>query len=268
MIKLIITDIDGTLVSEGSADINPEYFTVIKELTDRGIVFVVASGRHLMGVRTVFQPILDKVWVLSQNGGAISHGHDSRILKPIPREWICEFWDDISQHGEADVFSETADLAYCPHEDSELYRRLTEGYGFTTIATGSYHQIPEDTYSMVTIFHPVSGEAFCNQYMTEKWKDRLSLLPSGKNWVDCVMPGISKGNGLLQLCKDLHISPQDTIAFGDNFNDISMLQAAGRGYAVDTARPEVQEAADHVIPGYASDGVLQVLKEILADLAE
>lgn len=56
------------------------------------------------------------------------------------------------------------------------------------------------------------------------------------------------------------ISREETIAFGDNINDIAMLEYAGKGYAVDTARKETKEAADEIIPGYAEDGVLKVLK--------
>ena len=53
------------------------------------------------------------------------------------------------------------------------------------------------------------------------------------------------------------------IAFGDNLNDISMIQSAGKGYAVNTAREETKKAADEVIPGYAENGVLEVLKTFL-----
>uniref|UniRef100_UPI003FEE8117 HAD family hydrolase n=1 Tax=Anaerobutyricum hallii TaxID=39488 RepID=UPI003FEE8117 len=53
------------------------------------------------------------------------------------------------------------------------------------------------------------------------------------------------------------------MAFGDNLNDISMIQSAGKGYAVNTAREETKKAADEVIPGYAENGVLEVLKTFL-----
>ena len=47
MVKLIMTDIDGTLIPDGTMDINPEYFEVIEKLVEKGIIFVVASGRHM-----------------------------------------------------------------------------------------------------------------------------------------------------------------------------------------------------------------------------
>ena len=64
MIKLIVSDIDGTLVPEGNTDLNPEYLEVIKKLTEKGIVFAAASGRHASSINAVFrtmEPVLKKM---------------------------------------------------------------------------------------------------------------------------------------------------------------------------------------------------------------
>lgn len=90
---------------------------------------------------------------------------------------------------------------------------------------------------------------------------KIKFLTSGKYWVDIVMPEVGKGTALEEICSQLGISPEETIAFGDNLNDISMIQSAGKGgYAVNTAREETKKAADEVIPSYAENGVLEVLK--------
>ena len=54
MIKLIATDVDGTLVKDGTMTINPEYMTVIRKLTEMGITFVVCSGRQYDSERKLF----------------------------------------------------------------------------------------------------------------------------------------------------------------------------------------------------------------------
>ena len=77
------------------------------------------------------------------------------------------------------------------------------------------------------------------------------------------MPGICKGGAVRSLCARLGINPSEAIAFGDQINDISMLEIVGTSYAVDNARPETKQAADFIIPGYTEDGVLQVLKKLL-----
>ena len=61
MIKLIVCDVDDTLLPEGTMHLNPEYFTVIKELQKRGVTFVGASGRQKVSIRKVFEPIQNEI---------------------------------------------------------------------------------------------------------------------------------------------------------------------------------------------------------------
>ena len=76
------------------------------------------------------------------------------------------------------------------------------------------------------------------------------------------MKGVHKGAGITYLQEKYRINKEDIITFGDNMNDIQMLQAAGTSYAVSSARTKVKEIADYVIPGYEECGVLHTLKDI------
>ena len=75
MIKLIVSDVDGTLVEDGSADINPELFEVILKLREKGIQFAIASGRPWSSVEHTFDPVKKKIFYISNNGSYIGcHG--------------------------------------------------------------------------------------------------------------------------------------------------------------------------------------------------
>ena len=74
MIKLIVSDVDDTLVPEGSIDLNPEYFEVIRQLQAKGVIFVGASGRPIEGVRIAFAPIKDEIYYIGDNGTYIAAG--------------------------------------------------------------------------------------------------------------------------------------------------------------------------------------------------
>ena len=89
------------------------------------------------------------------------------------------------------------------------------------------------------------------------------MAAAGKEWMDCTPIGSGKGPALAFLQKYLGISPEETCTFGDNLNDIEMLQNAGFSYAVSNSRPEVQAAAKDTCPPYWENGVLQVLKTFL-----
>ena len=269
MTKLIFTDIDGTLMQEGSMKLNPAYFEMIRKLTDRGVKFAVASGRHSVSVKQVFAPVLDCIYVVTQNGNVIEQNGHSKVLNPIPNDWVREFWHDLSKIDDVEGVLDTAKGTYCPFHGTKMHHILTDEYHYNTLALGGWDHIPDDEYSMMTIYHPIPGQAevLNKEIIVPKWADRLDLMSSGSYWIDCIMKDVSKGNALLHLCDQLGIAPEETISFGDNMNDISMLKAAGIGHAVDNARAEVQAAADLVIPGFRKDGVLHVLENVLANAA-
>ena len=80
--------------------------------------------------------------------------------------------------------------------------------------------------------------------------------------MDCVPPDAGKGSAVAFMQKRFHIQPEETIAFGDNQNDMEMFALAGKSYAVENAREEVKECADAICGSYEKDGVLRVLREI------
>lgn len=71
MIKLIATDVDGTLVKDGTMQIDPEYMTVIKELVQKGIIFAVCSGRQFISERKLFAPIKDQLLYITDGGTVV-----------------------------------------------------------------------------------------------------------------------------------------------------------------------------------------------------
>lgn len=73
MIKLIASDVDGTLLPEGTADLNPELYDVILKLKEKGIVFAAASGRQANSVKTVFAPVEQEMYFITNNGGYVTY---------------------------------------------------------------------------------------------------------------------------------------------------------------------------------------------------
>ena len=93
MIKLIVTDIDGTLVKDGTLDINPEYMDVIKKLTEKGIHFVACSGRQYCSERQLFAPVKDRIFFISDGGTLIRTSE--KILKVYTLS--AEIWKNMAR---------------------------------------------------------------------------------------------------------------------------------------------------------------------------
>ena len=87
---------------------------------------------------------------------------------------------------------------------------------------------------------------------------QIDVVTSGNLWVDFIAPGANKGTALKRLADHLGIRPEECIAFGDQYNDIEMLQFAGCGYAMKDCAPGVERYADA-----STDSVEEVLQKLL-----
>ena len=114
-----------------------------------------------------------------------------------------------------------------------------------------------------TIYHPVNAEKIIPEAFWEKWGRDHQLVCAGDNFMDVMDLHANKGTGLKKIQEYFGISREETMAFGDNINDMEMLENAAESYAVGEAREEVKRAARHVAPPMKEDGVLQVLKTLL-----
>ena len=97
------------------------------------------------------------------------------------------------------------------------------------------------------------------------WGKKMNVVVSGKCWVDCANKGANKGSALRHFQEEYGITPDETLAFGDNLNDIEMLKRASHSFAVENARDEVKEAANFVATILQRRwGYFQVLKAVLS----
>ena len=264
MIKLIATDVDGTLVKDGTLLIDPEYMTVVSRLVDQGIYFVVCSGRQFSSEQKLFAPIKDRLLYISDGGTVVRT--PEKILKTYPMEtalWksMCRMVHD--KLPSCDCFAATPD--YCLAEDagSRMFRWLTDSYGYDIREVPDLLKTPVDNVIKFTVYHPSACEEMCAPLFTPTWQTKAKIASSGKEWMDCNPLGVNKGTAIRFLQEYLGIAPEETCTFGDNLNDIEMLESAGTSYAVSNAREEVIAAAKGTCAPYWENGVLQVLKTFL-----
>ena len=81
MIKLVITDVDDTIVEEGSRNLNPEYYDIIQKFREKGVIFAVASGRQKPSIKKTFFQVKDDIIYLADNGTDIAAGEFVASMK-------------------------------------------------------------------------------------------------------------------------------------------------------------------------------------------
>lgn len=120
----------------------------------------------------------------------------------------------------------------------------------------------KDRLVKISAFVKNQDAAQAAQPAIEKFAGRALVTAAGEHWIDFTALGSEKGNALKELQERLGVTAEETMAFGDNNNDISMLKCAGESYAVAEAREEVKAVSKYVLPAEA-DSVLHVLKTLL-----
>lgn len=265
MIKLIATDIDGTLLVEGSDALNPEIYDVIRKLKDKGVVFAAASGRSYTSIRRLFKPVAEDMIFVSDNGAnVICRGYEmysSQMDRQVLRELVEEvrpledcYWMFSGREGKSYVED-------CPPEFEDL---LVNGYHNEVVKVKDIFAEPVDIIKCA--IYKKEGIRKMAPYFIEKYRDRLNVALAGDIWLDFMDYSADKGLALGTIQKTLKISREETMAFGDNMNDIGMLGVAGESYAVANARSEVKAAAKHIAEANVNDGVLKVMKSVLERL--
>lgn len=263
MIQLLVTDVDGTLVKEGSSELNPEYLQVIRQLSAQGMQMVVASGRPLPSIVNLFRPVVDLLWIVADGGAVIQTQEGITHAGAIPREWVGELWQDMSKVPGGDGMICGTEQVYIPHAETAMHKVARDHYKMNVVVQQGWGDIPEEPTGKVTLFHQENIEEYAQSHIIPKWKDKLTMVIAGEWWLDCMLAGVTKATALETLMEKHGYQASQMMASGDNMNDCDMLRLAGVSLAVDNARDQVKAVADRVIPGFAQDGVLQEWKKLL-----
>lgn len=261
MIKLVVTDIDGTLLPEGTDQLNPELFDIIRELKKKDILFVAASGRQYGSMRYLFQPVENDIFFIAENGSNVMYqgkNVSSNFMDETIAKEVVTYFRTLK---ECEIVLSVPENLYLERENPELLDLLLNGYHNTVKMTDDLIALCGKTNKISA--YRKDGIAVEAKGIQERFASRLNTVVAGDPWIDLMDLTADKGNALQYLQKQMQISKEETMAFGDNCNDIGMLRCAAESYAVANAAPEVKKAAKYIAPSNTEDGVLQILREKL-----
>lgn len=258
-IKLIVTDVDDTLVPESCMDLNPEYFEVICKLQEQGMMFVAASGRQKVSIKKVFAPIQNEIAYLADNGTDIET-KDFAVSMKFEQDDYEMLAKDLEALGGAFKFMPCKpDWGYVEENEQE-FCHLFDQYGFQMKKVKDLGHLKD--ISKVSLYHPDGIPKDVEQKMKEKWSEKMDVCIAGRVYLDFTKKGCNKGKGVSMIQQHYGITPQQTVTFGNADNDISMIRQAKYGYAVGNASENLKKAAYETIGEMKEDAVLKKLQEI------
>ena len=265
MYRLIACDLDETLLN--SAHVIPRRnLEAIRQAAALGVRFVPATGRGFCSVRTLLDAmgVREKAgeYVISFNGGAVSENRGERLLylKAMPFSLAEELFRRGAEW-DAGVRVYTRDTIYAYRVEEEERAYLAGRIDYQEFFRPDLDFLRGQ--EIIKVLYANRDREFLNRLRRElsDLEDRLTISFSSNRYMEFNPKGVDKGAGLTALAEALGVPMEETLAIGDNFNDLSMLQAAGLGACVKNAVPEVKAVCGYVSPDDNNQGAVAEIIE-------
>ncbi len=225
LIRIIISDADGTLLSNGKLKYPRDFERMLKETAERDVPFVVASGRTFESLKRIFSDFADRLIFCSFDGAYISAGSTPIADFPIDRASV----DHALRLDPENVIGAelcTAKRSYLSSKSTSLHdlekRRLGEEYAV-------FDSIPESVYKIIVFTKRGKSVDIPGLHRVYQ-SDRVS---------EFVREGIDKSSAAKLLCTELSTDPSELIAFGDGENDRTLLELSGCPVTIYGAKHEI-----------------------------
>ena len=272
-IKLIATDLDGTFVDDQKQFLDAN-IRAFEECAEQGIQMVPATGRTVVGIPDEIRNLPGVRYAITSNGASVidlETGQtisSSRLSVEIAvkiMEIARDSEDDIMYDAYVDGIGYTKQIfwdnlsKYVPNQGILDLVRKTRKPVQDNIAYIKENGVPADKINMFFI----EEDARVRMRKTLAEIPGILVTSSLSNNLEINAPGANKGDALLQLAEYLGIKQEETMAFGDGENDITMLRMAGIGVAMGNAESSVKAAADYVTITNNDAGVAAAIRKFV-----
>ncbi len=267
MIRLAASDVDGTLLDR-SHKLPPDFWEVVDALREKDVCFAIASGRSYVALRQNFQPSPQKLALICDNGACVvlkgemiyqdTMAHDSFVsLVRCTEEYSCSRHTDDAQQIKLLLcgVNGTYHLDY-----GDAYAKEIGLYYNNRVQVEDLAAVQDEIYKLA-IYDPLNPQSGSEKFLSAQFPN-FSFQVSGEFWMDVMNQGTDKGKALAMLQKRLGVSYEETAAFGDYYNDLSLFREAYYSYCMANGEDGVKAHARFIAPSNAEYGVTETLKRL------
>lgn len=271
--KILFLDLDATLLSDNKT-ISEGNRLAIKKALDCGNYVVIVTGRHIETGRAVVKNLgltMPGCYMLAFNGAVLYDCSADRILyhRSIPVQYVYQLFDKAKDAGiyiqtytEKEILTEkhTKELDFYIGGNKMTYK----------IVSDMSRALEKEPYKVLLISLEGRGVLEEFQKANASWTEGImNSFMSRNEYLEYCPYGVDKGATIQYLCRFLNISVNDTIAVGDEQNDIAMIQRAHIGVAVANAIDQVKEIADYVTQNDNNhDAIAEVIEKFIFETEE
>lgn len=264
--KLIAIDIDGTLLNS-SKEISPHTRYALLEAQRQGKRIILASGRHPVGVYPIASDLmLDRYggYIMSFGGAKIIDCSTGQtvVSKLFPKEYLPDIVNvtknsniTIMAHDDSKIYANSKVNDYTDVEKDILKMEMTVVEDFVSA-------VKFDINKLLLAGEPDELDRY-QEILSRRYDGLLDVYKSAPYFLELMPFGVSKGSMLHLLLDKLGIDRNELVAFGDNYNDMTMIGYAGLGVAMENAEQEVKKIANYVCESNDNDGIASTIRKFV-----
>lgn len=252
--KLLFSDIDGTLIKQDGT-IDSSLAQKLRQLAQNGHGLILSSGRPLDSILTVQNYIHETIgthfedaYIISNNGALVYDCNAEKAIleKCLPYSVVDRLQETAQSFG-IHIQTYTADSIVCEKMDDEI-RHYTSRIHLPVLLSERFTDVLDrPPYKMLSIgLQGMPQQLPMKQYIDTHFSDEVATFFSRNEYLEIIHKDAGKGNALLFLCDYLGVPVENSYAAGDLENDISMIQAAGVGFAMANGDEKVKSGASHI----------------------
>ncbi|MGI9594913.1 MAG: Cof-type HAD-IIB family hydrolase [Acidimicrobiales bacterium] len=259
-VKLIATDMDGTLLAPDHR-LSSRTLSAIDAARQAGIEVLPVTGRGFRSAVKILEPARLETAICS-NGALIYDLAGDRIAetRPIAGDDVRSVVAHLRERMPAAIFGWETTVA-ASFEDG-FHRNPPHGGSASGVST---HEPLHEVRSAIKLFlaHPEIVESDLQHAVQPLLFPGMNVSTSGAPFVEVTAAGVDKATTLARVAAARGFRRSEVMAFGDQMNDLAMLQWAGVGVAMGNARPEAKAVADEVTASNSEDGVALLIEKLL-----
>lgn len=258
MIKLIATDMDGTLLDENSK-LPKDFFDTLDKLNDRNVKFVVASGRPYLTLYENFKPYSDNLYFICDNGSYIVEPNSEPVISIIDKTTVKNIIQACDNLPNLALILCGIKSSYHKPCSKEIEKEIDKYYINKKIVS-DFNSIEDDIFKItICDFNGAKDNSY--KIIEPLFGNTHKVVVSGNLWIDINNKNINKGEALKKIQKDFNISYDETMVFGDFYNDVEMLQSAHYSFVMENANEDIKQYGNFLAKSNKENGVIKAIYE-------
>jgi len=262
---LIVLDLDGTLLTDEKV-ISDKTLHTLQQAKAQGHEVMIATGRPYRASEVYYQQLQLQTPIVNFNGAFVHHPTNRNwkaIHEPINLNVVNEVINAVHDYNFYNIIAEVMDDVYLHYHDEKLLDIFS--FGKPQITTGDIRSYLKADPTSLLIHAEESQVPAIRQHLQDVHAEVIDHRRWGAPWhvIEIVRSGLNKAVGISHVTKYLNIPKERVIAFGDEDNDLEMIEYAGIGVAMGNAISPLKSIANEVTGTNNEDGIAKFLQERL-----